>query len=198
MKLILSLDSLQLSDAIRIKKEVEKKIKKAPGGDGWYGDLLGYLELEEPCMLMLGFHKIIYDGPRDIEPAVLAVIRNIIGPDICDAKVISQVDDEYLGFLNGTPWYVAADVAMGNKLGKKEDHFPSVLRMVSGLILNKKHVKYEVYGNIKYFSDNLPSSPKAGTPAYRQATAAGTIQQLQRYDDLKRKVDLLGRQVVHR
>lgn len=198
MKLILNLDPLQLPDAIRAKKEIENNLSRAPGGDGWHGDLLGYIELEEPCILTLGFNKIIYDGPRDIEPAVRVVIRNIVGPDLCDAKVLSMLDDEYSGFLNGTPWYVPADVAMGNKLGKKEDHFPSVRRMVHEIVRIKKPIKYEVYTNIKHFSDHLPSSPKVGTPAYRRATADGTIQLLERYGDLKQLVDLLGRQVVHR
>lgn len=197
MKLILVLDPVQLSVAIRIKKEVEKKLKQAPGGVGWYGDLLGYLELEDSCILRLGFNKIVYDGPRDIEPAVRAVIRNIVGPDLCDAKVVSMVDDEYSGFLNGMPWHVTTDVAVGTKLSWKRDHFPGVFRMVSGLIDSKKQISHETYSLLKHFSDHLPSSPKAGTPAYRQATAAGTIQQLQRYDNLKCKVDLLGSQVVH-
>lgn len=175
MKVVLGLTGKQGNTARNIAKDLGKipRVEYTV----WHGDLYGYVvPKRQPgqadYMLSLDGNKLVYDGPRDIIADIWHILDAISGNGSVYDMPVLYFSDEFP--FQKTEWYHASDFAIRQLMLEKKKFRQPELRKALEALNGGPAPQWLVTAGTQLLRD-LKGMPKAGTPEYRQAAAAGKL-----------------------
>lgn len=175
MKVVLGLTNKQANIARSIAKELGRipKVEYAV----WHGALIGYVvPKRQPGQADFVFdldgNKLVYDGPRDFTVEIWRVFGLITGDDSPYDMPVLFLADEFP--FQKSSWYHESGFAIRQLMeGEKKFQLPELRKALQALD-GKPAPDWLIVAGAQLLRD-LKGMPKAGTPEYRQAAAAGKL-----------------------